>query len=216
MPDRVGGTLLVAGNNLNTFGPSRALRGTSTIGCNADGSPYIPPYAAENAMLLFGDIGRTQYDSLQLKLETKTPKHGLYALVSYTYSKTYDNGLSDGLGSLTSAPYFPLPNWQNLDWGLSQIDLANNFTASVLYDLPFGRGKRFGNDWSGVTNTLAGELATDADSKDHVGICGSADRQQQPVERVLQQRRQRQQLQPAGPGFGLRCLCREPQRVAVH
>ena len=149
--------LLVAGNNLNTFGPSSCVAGgTETIGCNPDGSAYIPPYAAANAMLLFGDIGRTQYDSLQLKLETKTPKHGLYALVSYTYSKTYDNGLSDGLGSLTSAPYFPLPNWQNLDWGLSQIDLANNFTASILYDLPFGHGKKFGNDWSGVTNTVLG------------------------------------------------------------
>jgi hypothetical protein len=149
--------LLVAGNNLNTFGPSSCVAGgTETIGCNPDGSAYIPPYAAGNAMLLFGDIGRTQYDSLQLKLETKTPKHGLYALVSYTYSKTYDNGLSDGLGSLTSAPYFPLPNWQNLDWGLSQIDLANNFSASILFDLPFGRGKKFGNDWSGVTNTVLG------------------------------------------------------------
>ncbi|HEY2822246.1 MAG TPA: carboxypeptidase-like regulatory domain-containing protein [Candidatus Acidoferrum sp.] len=149
--------LLVAGNNLNTFGPSSCVAGgTETIGCNPDGSAFIPPYAAGNAMLLFGDIGRTQYDSLQLKLETKTPKHGLYALVSYTYSKTYDNGLSDGLGSLTSAPYFPLPNWENLDWGLSQIDLANNFSASILYDLPFGHGKKFGNDWSGVTNTVLG------------------------------------------------------------
>jgi hypothetical protein len=149
--------ILVAGNNLNTFGPSSCVAGgTGTIGCNPDGSAYIPPYAAANAMLLFGDIGRTQYDSLQLKLETKTPKHGLYALVSYTYSKTYDNGLTDGLGSLTSAPFFPLPNWEKLDWGPSQIDLANNFTASILYDLPLGRGKRFGNDWNGVTNTLLG------------------------------------------------------------
>jgi len=149
--------ILVAGNNLNTFGPSGCVAGGSyTIGCNADGSPFIPPYAASNAMLLFGDIGKTQYDSLQIKAETKTPNYGLYALFSYTYSKTYDNGLTDGLGSLTSAPYFPLPNWQNLDWGLSQINLNNNFTGSVIYDLPFGRGKKFGNDWSGVTNTLLG------------------------------------------------------------
>jgi hypothetical protein len=149
--------ILVAGNNINTFGPSSCVPGGSyTIGCNADGSPFIPPYAASNAMLLFGDIGRTQYDSLQIKAETKTPRYGLYALFSYTYSKTYDNGLSDGLGSLTSAPYFPLPNWENLDWGLSQINLNHNFTASVIYDLPFGRGKKFGNDWSGVTNTLLG------------------------------------------------------------
>src|ERR1700749_1984861 len=151
--------LLVAGNNLNTFGPSSCVAGrTETIGCNPDGSAFIPPYAAANSMLLFGDIGRTQYDSLQLKLETKTPKHGLYALVSYTYSRTYDNGLSDGLGSLLSAPYFPLPNWQNLDWGLSQINLDNSFTGSVIYDLPFGRGKQFGSSWNSLTNAVLGNF----------------------------------------------------------
>jgi hypothetical protein len=149
--------LLVAGNNLNTFGPSSCVAGgTETIGCNPDGSAFIPPYSVFNSILLFGDVGKTTYDSLQIKAETKTPKHGLYALVSYTYSKTYDNGLSDGLGSLTSAPYFPLPNWENLDWGLSQINLNHNFSASILYDLPFGRGRKFGNDWNGVTNTLLG------------------------------------------------------------
>ncbi len=146
--------LLVSGNNLNTFGPSNC--GTGTIGCNADGTPYVPPYSVDNSILLFGDIGRTTYNSLQIKAETKTPRYGLYALFSYTYSRTYDNGLTDGLGSLLSAPYFPLPNWENLDWGLSQINLNNNFTGSIIYDLPFGRGKKFGNDWSGATNTLLG------------------------------------------------------------
>ena len=55
-----------------------------------------------------------------------------------------------------SAPYFPLPNWQNLDWGPSQIDAKHNFSASVIYDLPFGRGKHFGNDWNDLTNSLLG------------------------------------------------------------
>jgi len=55
-----------------------------------------------------------------------------------------------------SAPYFPLPNWQNLDWSLSQINLNQSFTGSVIYDLPFGRGKQFGSSWNGVTNSLLG------------------------------------------------------------
>jgi hypothetical protein len=93
---------------------------------------------------------------LQVKAETKSSRYGVYALIAYTYSHTYDNGLSDGLGSLLSAPYFPLPNWQTLDWAPSQLDLHNNFTASVIYDLPFGRGKKFGSDWSNVTNSLLG------------------------------------------------------------
>ena len=149
-----GDHILVAGNNLNTFGPTNCSIGV--IGCNPDGTPYIPPYSVDNAILAFGDYGKTTYDSLQVKAETKTARYGIYALIGYTYSKTYDNGLTDGLGSLLSAPYFPLPNWQKLDWALSQINLNNSFTASVIYDMPFGKGKRFGNDWNNVTNSLLG------------------------------------------------------------
>ena len=154
-----GNHILVAGNALDTNGPSACVAGgTYTLGCAAGGAPFISPYTPPNfnAILEFGDLGKTTYNSLQVKAETKSSRYGVYALISYTYSHTYDNGLSDGLGSLLSAPYFPLPNWQNLDWAPSQLDLHNNFTASVIYDLPFGRGKRFGSDWSNVTNSLLG------------------------------------------------------------
>lgn len=154
--------LLVAGNDINTAGPTNCT--ISTIGCNSNGTPYVPSFTApgnpseplSNAVLVFGDYGKTTYDSLQIKAETKTPKYGLYALIGYTYAHAYDNGLSDGLGSLLSAPYFPLPNWTKLDWAPSQIDVHNSFTASVIYDLPFGHGKHFGNDWNNVTNSLLG------------------------------------------------------------
>jgi hypothetical protein len=43
-----------------------------------------------------------------------------------------------------------------LDWGLSQINLNHNFTASVIYDLPFGKGKKWGNHWNGAVNAIAG------------------------------------------------------------
>ena len=157
----VGGHLLTIGNALNTNSPSAC--GTVTgyrLGCLPDGTPYTYPNTTPNfnSTLLFGDVGKTHYNSLQVKAETKTPKHGLYALFAYTYSKTYDNGLSDGLGSELSAPYFPLPNWQNLDWSLSQINLNHSFTGSVIYDLPLGKGKTFGTNWNGVTNTLLGNF----------------------------------------------------------
>ena len=189
--------ILVAGNSINVEGPAACVAGGSyTIGCNPDGSQFIPYVVTPvgNTVLLFGDVGKTSYDSLQIKAETKTPKYGLYALVSYTYSKTYDNGLSDGLGSLLSAPYFPLPNWNKLDWGLSQINLDNNFTGSIIYDLPIGRGKKFGNDWSGVANTLLGNWQLTRHRKNHFGVWDPADRQLQPVRRLLQCRREREQL----------------------
>ncbi len=149
--------ILVAGNDLNTASPSACGSvGGYTLGCNSDGSAYVPPYGTFDTISLFGDVGKTNYDSFQLKAETKTSKYGLYALFAYTYSKTYDNGLSDGLGSELSAPYFPLPNWQHLDWALSQINLDNSFTGSVIYDLPFGRGKQVGNSWNEVADSILG------------------------------------------------------------
>ncbi len=152
-----GNHILVAGNDLNTDGPSGCGTITNyTLGCAAGGAPYVPNYATFDAISLFGDVGDTSYDSLQAKAETKTPKHGLYALLAYTWSHTMDNGLSDGLGSELSAPYFPLPNWRHLDWALSQIHLANSFTGSVIYDLPFGHGKQFGGGWNDLTNTILG------------------------------------------------------------
>ena len=165
-----GSHILVIGNNLNTDSPSAC--GTVpgyTLGCAAGGTPYVP-YNVFNAMFLFGDVGKTNYDSLQVKAETKTSKHGLYGLLAYTWSHTFDNGLSDGLGSLLSAPYFPLPNWEKLDHGLSQINLNNSFVGSVIYDLPFGRGKYFGSGWNDLTNSILGGFQVTVIESIHSGF----------------------------------------------
>jgi hypothetical protein len=154
----VGGHLLEFGNAINVNSPSACGTAGYTIGCLPGGAAYSYPYPAPNynSILIMSDVGKTHYNSMQLKAETTAPKYGLYALVAYTYSRTYDNGLSDGLGSELSAPYFGLPNWENLDWALSQINLDQSFTGSVIYDLPFGHGRQFGSNWNNVTNAIAG------------------------------------------------------------
>jgi hypothetical protein len=88
-------------------------------------------------------------------------RHGIYALLGYTYSRTFDSGMPDGVGTTPGATYFPLPGTRNLDWALSQINLNNSFTASLLYDLPFGKGKRWGNDWNGALNGVLGNWEVD-------------------------------------------------------
>jgi hypothetical protein len=124
-----------------------------TLGCGFGNYPYAAPFqevASNNS------IGAARYDSLQVKAETKSARHGLYALIGYTYSRNFDSGMNDGLGTNPGAMYYPLPGFNKLDWGLSQLNLNNSFTASILYDLPFGKGKRFGADWNGATNAVLG------------------------------------------------------------
>src|SRR5262249_2239393 len=50
----------------------------------------------------------------------------------------------------------PLPGTQKADWSLSQVQLNHVLTASVLYDLPVGKGKRFGGGWGGAANAILG------------------------------------------------------------
>jgi Carboxypeptidase regulatory-like domain len=124
-----------------------------TLGCGFGDFPYAAPFqsvAANNS------VGTARYDSLQIKAETKSTRHGLYALLGYTWSRTFDSGMPDGLGTNPGAIYYPLPGYNKLDWGLSQLNLNDSFTASILYDLPFGKGKHFGSNWSGATNAVLG------------------------------------------------------------
>ncbi len=126
-----------------------------TLGCGAGGAYFAAPYGPFTAIDNNSDNGRARYDSLQIKGE-KSARNGLYALLSYTYSRTFDSGFPDGLGTLPGAMYWPLPGASKLDWSLSQLNLNNQFTASVLYDLPFGKGKHYGSGWNGAANAVLG------------------------------------------------------------
>jgi hypothetical protein len=107
------------------------------------------------------DIGQATYNSFQIKAETKSARHGIYALIGYTYSHTYDSGLPDGLGTFPGATYWPLQGTHNADWARSALNLDHQLTASVTYDLPFGKGKAFGGNWSGPINAIAGGWEVD-------------------------------------------------------
>jgi hypothetical protein len=157
----------VDGNNLDVSSPSACgMVSGYTLGCGAGGASFGVPYPniAASEVENQTDTGNAHYNSLQIKAETKS-KGGLYALLGYTYSRTYDNGMTDGLGTALGAMYYPLPGWQNLDWGLSQINLNNSFIGSVIYELPFGKGKHWGSSWSGPVNAILGNWELDAIQK---------------------------------------------------
>jgi Carboxypeptidase regulatory-like domain len=148
---------LLQGLNQNVSSPSAcggAVAGY-TFGCGPGGAFVPAPYSFFYVSNI-SSRGTTHYDSFQIKAETKNAQHGLYALIGYTWSHTFDNGLPDGLGSPVGATYWPLPGMAHADWALSQINVGNTLTASVIYDLPFGKGKAFGHDWSGPVNAAFG------------------------------------------------------------
>jgi hypothetical protein len=152
--------ILVDGLNRNVGSPAACGKIAGyTLGCGPGGTAIAQPYTFNGVFTNisnFNDIGRARYDSLQVKAETKSVRHGLYALLGYTWSRTFDSGMPDGAGTMPGATYWPLPGSYKADWGLSQINLNDSFTASILYDMPFGKGKTYGSNWSGPVNTILG------------------------------------------------------------
>jgi hypothetical protein len=84
----------------------------------------------------------SNYHALQMRLQHRFA-HGFTLLGSYAYGKSIDNG--SGIRTTDGDPLTPSDNY-NLrgERGLSAFDFRQRFTASFLYELPFGRGRKYG------------------------------------------------------------------------
>ena len=154
--------ILVDGMNQNVGSPGACgVVAGYTLGCGPGGTSFPALYGPFQVVAATSDTGSARYDSLQIKAETKNTRHGLYALIGYTYARNFDSGFSDGVGTSAGATYWPLPGTTRADWGLSQLNVNHTFTASATYALPFGNGKRFGSNWSSGANAVFGGWEVD-------------------------------------------------------
>ena len=97
----------------------------------------------------------SNYHALQVKFERRFSK-GLYILNSFTWSKAIDNVsqvLEEPNGN-TGTPQ----NFYNIaaDRGLSAYDEPLNNTTSVVWDLPFGRGRSYAGALPGALEAAVG------------------------------------------------------------
>ncbi len=126
-----GSRILVYGLNLNVTSPLACPGGADevpgyTLGCGR--STTTAPYPQFPTIANVNDVGASRYDSLQVKAETKSARHGLYALLGYTYARNFDSGYNDGLGTSVGAIYWPLPN--TTEGGLGPV---SNPTQSSIH-----------------------------------------------------------------------------------
>jgi hypothetical protein len=123
------------------------------------GSYYIPAGTPKgnttiaNTWTWFG-IGTSSYNALQVDVNHRFSE-GLSLRGVYTWSKALDDG--DSLNQ-TAAPNAPglisNPYDVKADWGLATFDVRNLGVISAVYELPFGRGRRFASRGSGFANAL--------------------------------------------------------------
>lgn len=97
----------------------------------------------------FGDItfddrvGYSWYHSMQARLE-KRMAQGFTLQISYTWSKTME-----AVTFLNASDPMPYES-------LSDLDRAHRVTGSGIWELPFGRGRKFGANWHRSIDFLAG------------------------------------------------------------
>lgn len=101
-------------------------------------------------MLYSSQAGKSTFQGLNLKLERRF-QNGFQFLMAHTWMKSID---TDSAGSW-GTPNLNPANFQ-LDRGVSDFNIAHRTVASVVYELPFGKGKRFLNDINRAADLFVG------------------------------------------------------------
>jgi hypothetical protein len=141
----------------------RRLLGVDSGGAPITGpSPYLSGNPAlQNIAQISGteSNGNMSYNALQANLQ-KRFSQGLQANVAYTYSKC----MSDSIGYFGAGGQAASQSayWQDLydrgaEWGPCYYDATHVVSSYVIYELPLGRGKKFGNQWNRVVNGVVGD-----------------------------------------------------------
>ncbi len=134
--------------------------GTAT-GSVPDGTQYIPKVSGRpNPYLSAGFFwyteGNTSYNALQLDVSRRLSR-GLQFRGNYTWSKNLDVNSALTIAQANNQPQMVMNRFDlRRDWGRSALDNTHQASISGEYELPFGKGKR----WLGNASGVAGKLGS--------------------------------------------------------
>lgn len=111
------------------------------LGGGSASQPFFP-LGIGSAMNIFTPDGKVRYDSLQLSMNRRM-SDGIQFTAAYTYSKTID----------WWAAGIPIPEYFYLN--KAETGRPHRLNASLVYELPFGGGRRWLNE-GGILSSIAG------------------------------------------------------------
>jgi hypothetical protein len=121
---------------------------------NCPTAPRRPFPAVDAGIDTLRANGFSNYNSLQMHIE-KRFSNGLQFGASYTYSHSLDDASSASLGSLNNGDFRDqLTPWY--EYGNSDFDVRHRFVVNYAYQLPFGKGQKWGTNASGVLDQIIG------------------------------------------------------------
>jgi len=123
--------------------------------------------------------GISNYHGLQTVLQERF-KNGLQAQANYTWSKCLSDtpGFFGQFGDNVGTQAQTIGGWafpqdpynQRGDYGRCPQDVASLFNGYVVYDLPFGHGRHFGNDVPKAIDAIAGGWRISSGFNFHTGF----------------------------------------------
>jgi len=123
---------------------------------NGVAQPYEFYNTEFSALYAWSSVGNSAYNAGQFMLRSRN-MHGLQFDFNYVLSKSLDEG-SDAervpaFGGLSAV----INTWDPQQMrGPSDFDTRHQINSNWVYDLPFGRGKRFGHNWNRATDVFLG------------------------------------------------------------
>lgn len=119
-------------------------------------APYANIVGQTGVVKISQTEGASNYNALQAVYRQHLMA-GLELTANYTYAKS----LTDNYGyygvTNTSGQYYQQDAYDPAaEWGPSGFDIRHSLSMTGVYDLPFGRGKRFGANWNRFIDTALG------------------------------------------------------------
>lgn len=155
---------------VGTKSSKRSLFANTNTAPPGPGDPRLRmKYPELGPVSIMTDIGKGQYHGLQAKLE-KRFSAGLSFTANYTWSKnmtTAGNGFYN-----SSSPQNPDKPMD--DWGPSYLSHDHIFNINWVYEMPFGKGKRYLGGMNGIGEAVLGGWQVTgimtAYSGSHIGV----------------------------------------------
>jgi len=119
-------------------------------------APYTNLVGQNGVVKISATNSASNYNALQAVFRQHLHA-GLELTANYTYAKT----LTDSFGyygvSNISGQYYQQNSYDMAaEWGPSGFDIRHALSVTGEYDLPFGRGKRFGGNWNRAVDSVVG------------------------------------------------------------
>jgi hypothetical protein len=137
-------------------------------------APYYAVVGGNSQIVETVSEGTSNYNALQTTLRQQET-NGLEYILNYTWSRAMTDTPGgffnvDGIGNGGTFAFAQNAYDPHAEYGPSSFDVRNNFSGTVVYQLPFGHEKKYGANWNRLTDEALGGWELSLNAMFHSGF----------------------------------------------